>query len=165
MGVNRIYDIKKIILTVLTGFCIIFIFMQSLLNGNVSGAESGKVVDFLNHFFNSLGIDITFSAYFIRKLAHFTEFTILGFSAYFTVKSYENYKNKSYIITPLIYVLVAVIDECLQLFTVGRACSVFDMLIDSSGGTFGFILACLIHKIFLLRNSKNKKFGGDYNEG
>ena len=78
----------------------------------------------------------------IRKLAHFTEFAILGILFYINIDFYEDRKRIMFSI--LLSVLSAISDEIHQLFVLNRYCSVYDMLIDSLGAITGVILFHLI---------------------
>lgn len=82
----------------------------------------------------------------IRKLAHFTEFFILGGYLCFLFK-----KKISY----LFAVLAAFIDETIQIFTPGRSAKILDVLIDSTGALLGFIFIMLI--FYKINNFKEKK--------
>ena len=78
----------------------------------------------------------------IRKLAHFSEFLILGMLVFSNLKEYM---KKHLIIYALLFSsLYAVSDEFHQLFTEGRYCSFRDMLIDVSGALTGILLSHLI---------------------
>ena len=52
-----------------------FIFLQSALPGDLSGAESGLLVNILHEI---TGIDPNILSVLVRKIAHFTEYMILG---------------------------------------------------------------------------------------
>ncbi len=78
----------------------------------------------------------------IRKLAHFSEFMILGALVYSNLKEYA--KKHLFVYALLFSSLYAVSDEFHQLFTEGRYCSLRDMLIDISGALTGILLSHLI---------------------
>lgn len=71
----------------------------------------------------------------IRKLAHFTEFTVLGFllSLRFDERSAKVYP------VILFGILTALMDETIQHFT-DRTSSVFDVWLDTLGVNVGFLL-------------------------
>ena len=64
------------------------------------------------------------------------------------------------LITPILYIFVAITDECLQLFSPGRACAVNDMILDTCGATTGLLFSLAIFCLF----QKVKKNGGSKNE-
>lgn len=78
----------------------------------------------------------------IRKLAHATEYAVLGF---LLAGSYMDKKRKrADIRIPIIIgALYAISDELHQLFIPGRSCEVMDMLIDSSGVLVGALIGLL----------------------
>ncbi|MDX9808271.1 MAG: VanZ family protein [Acholeplasma sp.] len=124
-----------------------FILIQSLLPGEVSSNQSDFIVDTLHPFIQRLGIHMgvdTFS-FWIRKLAHFTEYFILGvllFVAY--QSSYQ--KMKLYTIIFLQGLITASIDETIQLFTPNRSGELRDVLIDFLGVMFGVLFVYLIYQ-------------------
>ena len=85
---------------------------------------------------------------FIRKLAHFTEFFILGILVLIMIK--ETNLNYYYTFTILFCLFVAILDETHQLFIDGRAGNIKDVLIDTSGS----IIYIIINKIFYLIRKK-----------
>jgi len=102
----------------------------------------------LNVLFPSglISIEEFFARYgqFIRKLAHFSEFMILGI----LIKlNYMEDRNADTIWIPFLFAaLYAMSDEFHQIFVQGRYCSIKDMLIDSSGALTGILLCHLILK-------------------
>ena len=80
----------------------------------------------------------------IRKLAHFTEFMILGF---LSVSNAREYFAKNYELYGACFgILYAISDEIHQLFVENRCCSIKDVLIDSAGIMCGIFLYRLISK-------------------
>ncbi len=80
----------------------------------------------------------------IRKLAHFTEFMILGILIFINMMEYTDRKIalKSFILGTA----YAVSDEIHQLFVKNRYCSINDMFIDSAGCLLGIIICHLIYE-------------------
>jgi len=93
-----------------------------------------------------VGVDIL--SLWVRKLAHFTEFMILGILWFFTIHEYQNNMKKSVIYVIIISVTTAILDETIQLFSEGRAFSILDIGIDTLGVLFGLLL-CLIFKVMI----------------
>ena len=80
----------------------------------------------------------------IRKLAHFTEFMILGI---LSVINAEEFGLKHYELYGACFaILYAISDEFHQLFVENRYCSFKDVLIDSSGILCGILLYHLYRK-------------------
>lgn len=150
---------------------VIFLFSSQ------TGDESGEQSDFLASLVCKL-IPVELSAnglnnltFFIRKLAHFTEYAILGILYYEMIYSFsENnsdrkqqkdemqdinkaeHKNKhtSKIMVAIVIVmcmLYALSDEFHQTFTAGRSPSIRDVCIDTCGGAAGCMITWfIIHK-------------------
>jgi len=87
----------------------------------------------------SINIEKSTVSFIIRKLAHFTEFFILGCLA---CKSSIDIKDNRLLI---IIFLVPIMDEFIQSFVPDRAMSIIDMGIDSIGIITGIALITLIH--------------------
>ena len=132
----------------------IFIFLMSSANGETSSAMSNSL---LMRIIELTGLDI--SSHFIRKAAHCSEFAALSFLLSNAVFATFNTKKAPVVAFPLACVY-AVTDELHQLFSDGRACSVKDMLIDSSGALLGAIIFSLIILIYI-KNIERKNDNGN----
>lgn len=86
---------------------------------------------------------------FIRKAAHFMNYSILSILIFFHFHKLKT--NKIFIKTIFICFIVAVVDETIQIHT-GRTASFKDVLLDTTGAIFG----CLILKKNLKRIKKKK---------
>lgn len=119
-----------------------FIFKNSLEIGAVSSAHSQQVTDFINHYITQIGLH-PLTNFQVRKLAHFSEYALLGFWFMLCLRVYTSHYIR-HISWPLLLVLgIANADETLQLFVANRAGMVTDVWIDFAGGCVG-ILAALI---------------------
>lgn len=132
----------------------IFIFLMSSANGETSSDISNSL---LMRIIELTGLDI--SSHFIRKAAHFSEFAALSFLLSNAVFATFNTKKAPVVAFPLSCVY-AVTDELHQLFSDGRACSVKDMLIDSSGALLGAIIFSLMILIYI-KNIERKNDNGN----
>lgn len=150
-GKRKIY---VIISWVLVAAVMIFIFLMSSANAETSSDISNSL---LMRIIELTGLDI--SSHFIRKAAHFSEFAALSFLLSNAVFATINTKKATLIAFPLAC-LYAVTDELHQLFSDGRACSVKDMLIDSSGALLGTVLFSFIIFIYI-KNIERKKDNGN----
>lgn len=80
----------------------------------------------------------------VRKVAHFTEFLILGF---LTILLFNEFKFKSiYLYASIFCLIIACSDEILQLFIDGRASSIIDVLIDFMGSLAYILINKLVNK-------------------
>ena len=73
----------------------------------------------------------------VRKGAHFTEYLILSGLVTATYGAFTDKRNYSFIL--LMCILVALSDEFLQSFIMGRSSEVRDVLIDFSGALTFFL--------------------------
>ncbi|MBQ6469104.1 MAG: VanZ family protein [Lachnospiraceae bacterium] len=160
---------------ILTIAIMVFIFVQSALPSDLSGAESGWITGFLVRIFGlpEEGLHLV-----VRKLAHFTEYLILGVSLCLTVR-YGAWKGNAgresagagserrgaggrfrlrevigapgtltfagRILAWGIGAFYAVTDEFHQFFVAGRSCDFRDMCIDAAGVLCGCALYSIFH--------------------
>ena len=123
---------------------LVFIWGNSLLPGEVSGALSSQVGQILEAVFGPSGPDKGHESFLLRKMAHFLEFAALGslLGWLFAMTG----KRKTW---PIICgVMAACIDETIQMFVPGRGPGIRDVLIDSCGVITGMILLHLGHTCY-----------------
>lgn len=121
---------------------LVFIWGNSLLPGEVSGAFSDWVKSLLAAIFPA-GEDHEGSG-LLRKVAHFTEFAALG--ALLAWRSGMLGKGK---VLPFVFGAgAACIDETIQMFVPDRGPAIRDVLIDSSGVLTGIVLLTLGHTYY-----------------
>lgn len=126
---------------------LIFIWGNSLLPGELSGALSQWVKDLL---FPG-GQDPSTGHGLLRKLAHFTEFACLGACLTWL---FGMLRKKPWL--PLLFgFLAACLDETIQIFVPDRGPAIRDVLIDAAGVCIGFAVLLLGHTIH------KKHFGGN----
>ena len=129
---------------------IVFIFARSLKNADDSTAESAFFLSLVRVFLPSA------SMHFVRKLAHFTEFFILGCLAWAFLSGILAGSRKPLLSAFLASsgwgLAAAVTDELLQLTSPGRSCQISDMLLDLSGAAAGALLLSLL--FYILRRKR-----------
>ena len=139
-----------LILLIIT-FCIIFNFSEQ--NGEISGSLSKKITEFIVNIISKIKtIDIATKLNYIeklhpliRKLAHFSIYTVVGFSIMGFMCTFDMKNIFKLIISFVVGVSYAITDEVHQSFTPGRTPSIIDVGIDSIGVLTGiFILIVLI---------------------
>lgn len=126
-----------------------FIWGNSLLPGEVSGAISQWVRDVLASIFGlpeQPGADEGHGL--LRKLAHFTEFACLGMCLSWLVRMLREKKPEHYLYPLLGGFLVACADETIQAFVPGRGPGIKDVAIDTLGVCLGIVLIAIIVKKF-----------------
>lgn len=127
-----------------------FIFSNSLKNAEQSTQQSSGVVEFVQKVASAIAPDseianATGAAYdllhsIIRNVAHFSEFCALGALYSWACLSFT-FKKPWQVCPALAVATAAVTDECLQIFSDGRAFQFTDMLLDVSGGLIGIGVA------------------------
>ena len=129
---KKFYQILSLIIVIL-------IFTNSLMNAEVSSSQSGFVLNIFQTVFVWFNITIESDtlSLMIRKLAHFLEFFVLGFTL---LKGW----GLKVLVNIFIIFLVASFDESIQLFSEGRAFSVIDIGIDMMGGITGILVSKMI---------------------
>ena len=82
---------------------------------------------------------------YIRKLAHLTEYAILAFWAFwaFSNSNLKNLRRFWFVFALLLVLLVASIDETNQSYLTSRTGSIYDVLLDVSGGLIMLIFLIL----------------------
>lgn len=138
---------KKIVkaLLLICWMGVIFFFSSQVKNDSI--VSTNIVVDifyklvrmFMNVDYNEF-INVVFKP--VRKIAHFSEFAILGLLIYINIIEYR--KSNVLLLSIICSVIYATSDEVHQLFVSGRSFWIFDILIDSTGAIFGIVIAHLI---------------------
>ena len=140
---------KRIVYTILTLLWMLVIFSMSAQPAEVSGSKSS----FITVRIVSLFIDnptqelIDTVETVIRKLCHFLEYALLSVLIYKTLESY-GLKKRGCALCIAVSMLYAISDEIHQYFVPGRACRLYDILID----TLGAVSGCLAIKFFKGKN-------------
>lgn len=133
----------RILFTCCLIYSVVFIFQNSLQIASVSSEKSEQVQQIVNAAAGSVGLG-PFSLHIIRKMAHFTEFMLMGFWFMLCLRVYTRHfiRHMSW---PLFFGLTtAVTDETIQLFVDGRGSSVKDVWIDFAGFSVGLFVALFI---------------------
>ena len=87
-------------------------------------------------------------SYLVRKIAHFSEYLILGILLVLTLKEFNI--KRYYLLSIIIAVIYESSDELHQLFLVGRSAKVLDVFIDSFGSIVGILIMKLKFKKTIL---------------
>lgn len=156
--INHIIRVVAVII-----WCVV-IFMFSANDSDESNAQSNWlfefIVKFVNPVYDSMDPEAQLryhdiATFIIRKLAHFTEYAILGMLAFSALWKVQKVKFRG--LFALIFgFLYASSDEIHQLFVPGRTGQFRDVMIDTCGVAFGIIIAILIRKIYLKHKQKKQ---------
>ena len=121
-----------------------FIWGNSLLSAELSRAFSGWVGKVLALFVSSGGTEeVEGGQHLLRKLAHFMEFTCLGICLSWLIRMMRSGKLEQYYLPLMGGVLVACVDETIQIFVPGRGPGIKDVGIDTLGVILGIVLISL----------------------
>lgn len=143
----------------------VIIFMFSSQTGNGSSELSIKISRLICRivFFNFENMSSGEQAfivnelhYFVRKLAHFSVYMLLGFFSYAGLVSFKDVLKKPAVIALTVCAVYAISDEIHQHFIPGRSMRVTDMLLDTFGSFIGIIVAVVL--LILLDHIKNNFF-------
>ena len=149
---------KKIISFIVLILWMIVIFSFSSADANKSTSTSDKVITTMIEIKdkitnnetpnNEKEIIVKNSSFYIRKIAHITEYLILGFLIFNLLKQYS-VTNIYYAIG--LSILYSCTDEFHQLFINGRSGSIRDVLID----TIGILIGTYLYKLLFIKNKEN----------
>lgn len=81
------------------------------------------------------------STVFVRKLAHFTEFAVLGVLAVLLFTVLRQNVPRTFLYAGMLGLCVAFCDETIQLFVPGRSGQLTDVWIDTAGVVVGTAIA------------------------
>lgn len=112
----------------------LIIFIMSSFNSTESSNQSNFIVDIIANIFNITNTSTL--SIIIRKLAHYTEYLILGI----LVINLNNNKNKGLYLSMIVCFLYAISDELHQSFVPGRRCQLVDVTIDFIGALTGIFI-------------------------
>lgn len=125
----------------------IIIFYLSHQPGTTSSGLSDEItltiVSVLKTFIPVNDLNLNFLKLLIRKLAHLSAYTVLGYLVINALKRHMTVNIKSIGMAFLICLLYAISDEVHQLFVPDRSGEVKDVMIDSVGAIFGISIYIL----------------------
>lgn len=143
---NKYRKIISIILIILITSTVGFIWSNSMKSKASSSQQSSGVYDQVVEVSNKvLGKEITEDVFNVitkqvfRKLAHFTEFFILGVEVSLLFICLKRYKKFAILKLFVFGLIIACIDEMIQIFF-DRGASIIDILIDYGGYVFSLLI-------------------------
>ncbi len=141
----------------------VFIFCMSAENSTQSSHSSGNLISMLAKIFNKDFLDMSLEQQadyiemfqlFVRKAAHFTIYSLLGFCLSVGMLTYKRLLVYCRCLFAfLVAVVYAATDEIHQLFVPGRSGEFRDWLIDIVGAFLGCSLVFIIG--YLINNKKS----------
>ena len=118
-----------------------------LSSGQGASTQTSRIIrPLLEFFFPAASFEtIAFYHGIIRKLAHFTEYAVLGLLA---CRAFAELTRRRHLLifSALLVLAIAVIDETNQSFNPERTGSPVDVLIDLSGGLAAIGIAYLVSR-------------------
>ena len=152
-------NITRIILAILLLGTFYIIFGFSGQDGEESSGLSRKVTEFITDNIFQLSNEskiqyINQLEYIIRKLAHFSIYTVVGILLMGFVSTYEMEKIKKIYISIVVGIIYATSDEIHQVFIPGRAAKLTDVIIDTMGVVLGIIIVLIFMKLVSKRKHK-----------
>lgn len=162
------YLILRIVFILASIGVICWIFSNSIANGDESTKQSGAVKELVDTALTAVsGKEVDVPMLIIRKLAHFTEYLILGICLYLAFYFFRT--RRIFMLIPCaVGIIVPIIDECIQLTSDGRTFAVTDMLIDMGGAACGmaatFGICALVCHIYNKRKNRSKSCASSDNE-
>ena len=155
-------------LTIACVALVAFIFFNSAKTGDETVSQSSFVTDAVQKIIGlfapkswiatATGEEYERLHGYVRTLAHFSEFALLGALMAWCWRAYTD--DKLCFVFPVCLALfIPVLDESLQFFTAGRVADTSDLFVDTLGGFCG--LAFAIATLFIGKAVLAKKRKGD----
>ena len=137
---------------VLLCMMLVFIWGNSMLPGEISQAFSDRVKSLILQVLpGNDGDNLSGGSGVLRKIAHFTEFAVLGILLSWLCGMLRKGK-----LQPLLWgAAAACVDETIQFFTPGRAPGLKDVAIDTAGVLTGFVLLLIGHTLLNKKTINN----------
>ena len=141
----------------LTAFMMLFAWIHSCFPASISSKESEGVLQFVYGFFKLFGLDRDGAEHVIRKVAHFTEFAVIGGLLLSCAYCFDRRRpHRFYVYVLFAGLLTAVVDETIQLFVEGRAGMIVDVWIDLGGVVFGSLLMLGFYALYRRKKIKDR---------
>ena len=137
-----------------------FIWGQSLLPGELSESESEwvltlvyPVVEILQRGLAHFGRVYELS-FLVRKLAHFTEYAVLGMLMYILFLKPDG--RSRYILPMGLCLAAAGIDEGIQIFAADRGPALRDVILDFAGSCAGIYITAFVVVILYMKSRRRR---------
>ncbi|MCI3927155.1 VanZ family protein [Paenibacillus sp. TRM 82003] len=112
-------------------------------------------IDYSIHHFNAKQRPFSFLEFAFRKAAHMFVYGVLAAIAYYIVPPYRGATVWKALMTLLVIVCIALLDEWNQLSAIKRTGSIYDVGIDLIGASMGLVIVFMLTK-----REKGRKSGG-----
>lgn len=147
---------KRKIFIIFSVVTMVVIFCFSMENSSESSHRSRGITEFIVKFFADNYDDMSLSEkkhllrqteHIIRKLAHYSVYTVLGILLSLSVGS-GKFLSRETLITLVFGFVYACSDEFHQYFVKGRACRFTDVMIDTGGVLTGILISILVFRLY-----------------
>lgn len=156
---------QKIItlILIIAWMTLVFYFSNQIADDSskLSGGITRAILDFFHILEGKTIEEQAMIETVVRKLAHFSIYTLGGILILLHVNLYKIKANKKVIITWLLGTIYAITDEIHQLFVPGRSGEIRDVCIDSLGIITGILIILIIFKCRERRPRRSKKEGNE----
>lgn len=155
---KRDYERLCRLIKILIALTLAFIWVNSLMPRAESQAMSQGLLEHMVEFLRAIGIHLSpKSDHFLRKLAHFVEFGILGAEFSLLLHLRGRQSRQGFVNCAFAGLSAAVIDESLQLLS-KRGSQVQDVLLDFCGYMVGLWLCAFVYERFIKKRIDRDKF-------
>lgn len=145
------------------GICIALVLVTLLIWGNSmrtatqSDQQSTSLLSWLTPWLSAVGIQPEGFHAILRKLAHFSEYGLLG--VLWTIELWlgpHRGKRRGTMERLSFCMLTALLDETIQLFVPGRSGEIRDVWIDTAGAWTGIVITTCLACIAMKFRNRNK---------
>ena len=158
-------NIIRVILIVLLIATFVRIFCFSSQDGEASSAVSRKVTTAVTQNvkkirdMDSKERELTLNKieHVIRKIAHFSIYTLVGILMMALMSTYDISKRKQIIVSILVGMMYASSDEIHQYFVPDRTALFTDVLIDTAGVCLGVLIVLMLLQFYIKNCKKRQK--------
>lgn len=149
MRLERIALIARILLIVVIAATVAFIFGNSVLPSAESLEQSDAIKDIIIEILPDDSPAESFVEQYIRKIAHFSEYGLLGIEIALYMIIFERRRLRLAPISLVFALVVAFFDESIQMFT-ERGPAIMDVWIDVGGFAFFSLITYALFALVLL---------------
>ena len=143
-----LFKAARILLIILMIGTVAFIFINSMLPPEVSTAESDTVKEIIVEMLPDDSRAESFVENYIRKIAHFTEYGLLGIELAVYLTFFTKRRIRVFALATLAPLFVGFADETIQRFS-QRGPSIDDVWIDIGGFVFFYFIAIAVSILLL----------------
>lgn len=152
----------RLILLVLLLGTLFLIFDFSSQDAEESGGLSSSIAEFILKQVHHEEIENRQSILeriesIIRKVAHFSIYTLVGFLLMSFISTYDLKESKRIMVSLCVGILYATSDEIHQLFVPGRSGQITDVILDSMGVMLGILLLLMVLELYKKMKKGYKK--------